>query len=115
MELATGALERLSAEERASANARLERRYGQPVATLPEGASVAGAYGGIEPLHAGKRAVVVTEETVYAFPVSCEPDLATGARVSVKREPGREADLEPVTGRTRCRNAQHADGLEAGQ
>ena len=115
VELATGALERLSTEERAVADARLKRRYGQPVATLPEGTSVTGAYGGTEPLHAGKSAVVMTDETVYVFPVSREPDLATGAWVCVKRGAGREADLEPVTGRRRSRDAQRADGLEAGQ
>jgi hypothetical protein len=113
-ELVNGALERLAAEERAAADARLERRHGRPVATLPEGGSVTGAYGGTDPLHAGKRAVVVTDEAVYVLPVRRTPDVPEGAVVDARRTARRDAELEAVAGRAQARSAQRGtNGLEA--
>ena len=115
-ELVHGALERLAAEERAAADARLERRHGRPVAALPEGGSATGTYGGIDPLHAGKRAVVVTDGAVYVLPVRRTPDVPEGALVDARRTARRDAELEAVTGRARDRGAQReTDGLEAGR
>jgi type IV secretory pathway VirD2 relaxase len=113
VELVNGALERLAGEERALADARLERRHGRPVAALPEGGSVTGTYGGIDPLHAGKRAVVVTDEAVYVLPVRRTPDVPEGAMVDARRT---DAALEAVAGRAQARGAQRGtDGLEAGR
>jgi hypothetical protein len=116
VELVNGALERLAAEERAAADTRLEQRYGRPVAALPEGGSATGTYGGIDPLHAGKRAVVVTDDAVYVLPVRQTPDVPEGALVDARRTARRDAELEAVTGRARDRGAQReTDGLEAGR
>jgi hypothetical protein len=115
-ELVHGALDRLAAEERAAADARLERRHDRPVAALPEGGAVTGTYGGTDALHAGKRAVVLTDEAVYVLPVRRTPDVPEGALVDARRTARRDAELEVVTGRARDRGAQReTNGLEAGR
>lgn len=116
VELTNEARERLAREERAAADGRLAQRYGRPVSALPEGGAATGLYGGMEALHAGKRAAVVTDEAVYVFPVRRTPEVPEGAFVEARRTSRREAVVEAVAGRAQGVEAQRAnDGLEAGR
>jgi type IV secretory pathway VirD2 relaxase len=85
VQLNEGAWNQLAAEERAEVAGRLNRKFGLPVAELPQGGTVSGEYAGAELLYSGKLAVVVTEETVFVSPVASTPEVDTGRVVELHR------------------------------
>jgi hypothetical protein len=89
-----GALQQLAFEERRALEERLEKQYDRPVVELPKGGTVEGEYHGTEHLHAGKLAVVVTEESVFVSPIRKTPDVAAGNEVSLERTTARDATVE---------------------
>jgi hypothetical protein len=95
-----GALQRLAFEERSALEERLEKKYDRPVVELPKGGTVEGKYAGTEHLHAGKLAVVVTEESVSVSPISRTPDVAVGNEVSLERTSAQDATVELAAGQS---------------
>jgi type IV secretory pathway VirD2 relaxase len=95
------ALGRLTAEERAEVAERLAGKYGKPVMELPQGGVVTGKYRGAERLHAGKLAVVVTEENVFVSPVAQTPEVGAGSKVNLRRTSARDATVEPAAEQTK--------------
>jgi hypothetical protein len=114
--LLPGAIHRLSQEERAAADRKLTERHGRPVVELPQGGSVTGTYQGVETLHGGKRAVVLTDEQVFVVPVRRGPNVGVETKVEVRRDAGRNVSIEAVAGASRGSGAQmDLNGLEAGR
>jgi hypothetical protein len=122
--LQRGAIRRLASDEREAADRKLAERHGLPVVELPQGGSVTGNYQGVETLHSGKRAVVVTEENVFVAPVRRAPRIAAGVSASLSRTGTRDASMQVVTGAAKgsgvpgvgAPGAQmYLDGLEAGR
>jgi hypothetical protein len=95
-----GALQQLAFEERSTLEERLEKRYDRPVVELPKGGTVEGEYHGTEHLHAGKLAVVVTEESVFVSPTSKTADVAAGSEVSLERTTAQDSTLELAAGQS---------------
>jgi hypothetical protein len=108
-------------DEREAADRKLAERHGRPVVELPQGGSVTGNYQGVETLHSGKRAVVVTDENVFVAPVRRAPRLGAGAAASLSRTGNRDASVQAVQGATKGSGAgapgaqMYLDGLEAGR
>jgi type IV secretory pathway VirD2 relaxase len=95
-----GALQKLAFEERMALEEQLEKKYGLPVTELPKGGSIEGEYHGTEHLHAGKLAVVVTEESVFVSPISKTPDVATVNEVSLERTAAQDSIVELAAGQS---------------
>jgi type IV secretory pathway VirD2 relaxase len=100
VDLLPGALENLAAEERSDVAERLAAKYGLPVNQLPRGGTVSGGYHGTEHLHAGKLAVVVTEESVFVSPIRNDPDVGAGSEVTLQRTSSQDATVEVAAGQT---------------
>jgi hypothetical protein len=113
--LLPGAINRLNAEERSAADQRLSQRHGLPVAELPNGGTVTGTYRGVEQLHAGRRAIVETDQTIYVAPIRRAPEADSGSTVTLRRTGDRDATVKLAAGRSRGTGAQlYLDGMEAG-
>ena len=65
-----------------------------PVAELPQGGSVDGRYEGVEHVHAGKLAVVVSDDGVFVSPVRQTPDVASGTEINLQRTSERDTSVE---------------------
>jgi hypothetical protein len=122
--LLPGAIRRLAGDEREAADRKLTERNGLPVVELPQGGSVTGKYQGVETLHSGKRAVVVTDENVFVAPVRRAPRIGASAAVSLTRTGSRDASVKAVTGAAKSSGAagigapgaqMYLGGLEAGR
>ena len=100
VELLPGAMENLAAEERTDVAERLAAKYGLPVNQLPRGGTVSGEYHGTEHLHAGKLAVVITEESVFVSPIRNDPDVGAGSEVTLQRTSAQDATVEVAAGQT---------------
>jgi hypothetical protein len=100
VKLLPDALQNLAAEERADVAQRLADRYGLPVNQLPRGGTVSGEYHGTEHLHAGKLAVVVTEQSVFVSPIRNDPDVGAGSEVTLQRTSAQDATIEVAAGQT---------------
>ena len=100
VDLLPGAMENLAAEERTDVAERLAAKYGLPVNELPRGGTVSGEYHGTEHLHAGKLAVVVTEESVFVSPIRNDPDVGAGSEVTLQRTSAQDATVEVAAGQT---------------
>ncbi len=100
VDLLPDALENLAAEERTAVAERLAAKYGLPVNQLPRGGTVSGEYHGTEHLHAGKLAVVITEENVFVSPIRNDPDVGAGSEVTLQRTSGQDATVEVAAGQT---------------
>jgi ParB/RepB/Spo0J family partition protein len=94
------ALQKLAFEERSRLEEQLEKRYDRPVVELPKGGTVEGEYHGTEHLHAGKLAVVVTEESVFVSPTTKTPDVAAGSEVSLERTAAQDATVKLAAGQS---------------
>ncbi|HUN98529.1 MAG TPA: DUF3363 domain-containing protein, partial [Bradyrhizobium sp.] len=113
--LLPGAINRLNAEERAAADQRLSQRHGLPVTELPNGGTVTGIYRGVEQLHAGRRAVVEADQTIYVAPTRRAPEADAGSTVTLRRTGDRDATVELAAERSRGTGAQlYLEGMEAG-
>jgi type IV secretory pathway VirD2 relaxase len=116
VQLRRDALRALAAAERSALATRLDRKYGLPVAELPQGGTVTGRFRGFETLHAGTQAVVTTDDTVYVAPTRHTPDAAPGTEVAIQRRGFRDTILQVVSGPTLdVRTSSTLDGLEAGR
>jgi type IV secretory pathway VirD2 relaxase len=124
VQLRRGAIRRLAGDEREAADRKLAERHGLPVVELPQGGAVTGNYQGVETLHSGKRAVVITDENVFVAPVRRVPRLGAGVMASLSRTGSRDASVQPVTGAAKGSGApgvgapgaqMYLDGLEAGR
>ena len=114
--LLPGAIRRLTADERGAADRKLNERHGRPLVKLPPGGAVTGRYQGVETLHSGRRAVVVTEDNVFVAPVRHIPRVEVGVTATVSRTSGRDTSVWAVAGSTQGIGAQmYLDGLEAGR
>jgi len=114
--LRSDALGRLARQERDEVASKLAHKYDRPVVELPAGEAVSGEYRGMQQLHRGKLAVIVTDDAVVVGRIRKTPDIATGSTVNFTRADGRNATVQLVTGRSldaRTRNA--IDGMEAGR
>jgi hypothetical protein len=94
------ALRQLATEERTDWAERLTEQYGLPVSELPAGGSAEGTYEGVVHLHAGKLALVVTEENVFVSPVRHTPEVTVGAEVSLQRSSVQDSTVELAAERT---------------
>ena len=79
---------------------RLAGKYGLPVNELPQGGTVSGEYRGTEHLHAGKLAVVVTDESVFVSPSAATPTLARAAKSICSAHRPQDATVEMAAGQT---------------
>ncbi len=94
VELRPDALRELAAEEWTDVSERLAKKYGMAVSQLPQGGSVDGNYEGVEHLHAGKMAVVVSDDGVFVSPVRQTPDAAEGSGVTLQRTSAQDTTVE---------------------
>ena len=83
-----------------------------------------GNYQGVETLHSGKRAVVVTEENVFVAAARRAPRIGVGVTASLSRTGSRDAAVQAVTGAAKGSGVAGAgapgaqmylDGLEVGR
>ena len=94
VELRPDALRELAAEEWTAVSERLAKKYGMAVSQLPQGGSVDGNYEGVEHLHAGKMAVVVSDDGVFVSPVRQTPDAVEGSAVTLQRTSAQDTTVE---------------------
>jgi hypothetical protein len=94
VQLRPDALQELATEEWTDVSERLAKKYGMPVAELPQGGGVDGRYQGVEHVHAGKLAVVVDEEGVFVSPVRQTPDVPSGTEINLQRTSERDTSVE---------------------
>ncbi len=94
VQLRPDALQELATEEWTDVSERLAKKYGMPVAELPQGGSVDGRYEGVEHVHAGKLAVVVDEEGVFVSPVRQTPEVPSGTEINLRRTGERDTEVE---------------------
>jgi type IV secretory pathway VirD2 relaxase len=94
VELRPDALRELAAEEWTAVSDRLAKKHGMAVSQLPQGGSVDGCYEGVEHLHAGKMAVVVSDDGVFVSPVRRTPDAAEGSEVTLQRTSAQDTTVE---------------------
>jgi hypothetical protein len=94
VELRTDTLRELATEEWTAVSQRLAKKYGMAVSQLPQGGSVDGNYEGVEHLHAGKMAVVVSDDGVFVSPVRQTPDAVEGSSVTLQRTSAQDTTVE---------------------
>ena len=100
VELRPDALRELAAEEWTDVSERLAKKYGMAVSQLPQGGSVDGNYEGVEHLHAGKMAVVVSDDGVFVSPVRQTPDAVEGSSVTLQRTSAQDTTVEMAATQT---------------
>ena len=94
VQLRPDAFQELATEEWTDISERLAKKYGMPVAELPQGGSVDGRYQGVEHVHAGKLAVVVGEDGVFVSPVRQTPEMQSGTEINLQRTSERDTSVE---------------------